>query len=51
LLLALLGACSLWVNVCVGRWAFEQLMHLDRNCPTAYVSMRNIYATAGMHQE
>ena len=48
---ALLGACCKWVNVEVGRWAFEQSLKLNGNYASIYVCMRNIYAAAGMHEE
>ena len=49
--IAFLGACCKWVNVELGRWAFERLLELDGMCGAAYVYMRNIYAAAGMHAE
>jgi pentatricopeptide repeat protein len=48
---ALLGACCKWVNVEVGRWAFQQSLKLSGNHASVYVCMRNIYAAAGMHEE
>ena len=49
--LALLGACYKWVNLELGRWAFEQSLQLDKNCASAFVSMKNIYAAVGMLTE
>ena len=40
--LDLLGACRKWLNVELGRWAFEQLVKLDEKCVTAYIYMGNI---------
>ena len=51
LLLAILGACCKWVNVNLGRWAFEQSLVIDENCASAYVCMGDIYAAAGMQRE
>ena len=48
LFLAILGACLKWVNVKLGRWAFEQSLQLDEKCTAAYVCMEKIYAKAGM---
>ena len=36
-------------NVNLGEWAFEQSVEIDEKCVVAYVSMENLYATAGMH--
>jgi pentatricopeptide repeat protein len=49
--LSLLGACSKWTNLALGKLAFEQSINLDEKCNAAYVSMANIYAAAGMHAE
>jgi pentatricopeptide repeat protein len=49
--LALLGACRKWGNVKLGRLAFDQATHLDKNVATAYVAMANIYAAAGMYDD
>ena len=51
LLLTILGACHKWINVKLGRWAFEQAIDLDEKCSAAYVGMVNIYVSAGMHTE
>jgi pentatricopeptide repeat protein len=51
LFLSMLNACRKWRNVNLGRWAFEQLVRLDRDCATAYVCMGNVYAAAGMQTE
>ena len=51
LYLAILGACKKWVNVELGRWAFEQSLKLDVKCASAYVGMRNIYSESGMQIE
>ena len=52
LLLTLLGACCCnCMNVDIARWAFEQLLQLDKECVSAYVCMGNIYASSGMHEE
>ena len=51
LCLAFLGACHKWINVDLGRWAFEQSVNLDGKCGAAYVCMRNIYAAVGMYAE
>ena len=47
----LLGACRKWVDVNVGRWAFERAIKLDKSNGPAYVLVANIYATAGMGQK
>ena len=47
----ILGACQKWGNVELGRWAFENAMHLDDKEAVAYVCMCNIYLDAGMHQD
>lgn len=44
----LLGACQKWVDINVGRWAFEWALKLDKRDGPAYVLMVNIYAVAGM---
>ena len=49
--LSLLGACSKWGNLAIGRLAFAQSIYLDEKCNVAYVSMGNIYVAAGMHVE
>ena len=51
LFLAILGACQKWVNVTLGRWAFEKSIELDENCGSAYICMENIYAAAGILKE
>ena len=51
LLLAILGACQKWVNISLGRWAFEKSIELDENCGSAYICMENIYAAAGILKE
>ncbi|KAI5075882.1 hypothetical protein GOP47_0009958 [Adiantum capillus-veneris] len=48
---ALMGACQKWVDVHVGRWAFEQAVKLDGSEGSTYVLMANIYAEAGMEEE
>jgi pentatricopeptide repeat protein len=48
---ALLGACCKWVNVELGKWAFEKLVRLDGQRAASYVCMRNIYEAAGMDAE
>ena len=48
---SLLGACSKWLNVEVGKWAFEQAVEVDQKCADTYICMRNIYAAAGMLNE
>ena len=49
--ISLLGICQKWINVEIGRWAFENSLELDEKCSAIYVSMRNIYAAAGMQDE
>ena len=49
--LTLLSACRKWVNVELGRWAFDQSIELDEKCGVAYVTMGNVYANAGLHKE
>jgi pentatricopeptide repeat protein len=44
----LIGSCQKCSNLDVGRWAFEQLVQLDRDDPAAYVCMSNMYAFAAM---
>mgnify|MGYP000249897984 CR=1 FL=1 len=51
LFLSVLGACRKWLNVKLGRWAFEQSIKLDEKCVVAYVCMENIYAAAGMQEK
>ena len=48
---ALLGACRKWVNVELGRWAFEHAILLDEKNVAAYVYMSNIYEAASMQEE
>lgn len=48
---ALMGACRKWVNVELGRRAFEHVVQLDEKFPAAYVYMSSIYAAAGMQEE
>jgi pentatricopeptide repeat protein len=48
--LALLAGCRKWGNVKLGRWAFDQIMHLDNTCTSAYVLMISIYTNAAMHE-
>jgi pentatricopeptide repeat protein len=45
LFLATLSACHKWMNVELGRWAFQQLIELDANCSAAYVCMQNMCAS------
>jgi pentatricopeptide repeat protein len=42
----LLGACRIWANVDLGRWAFKQSIQLDAKCAATYVCLRNILAFA-----
>ena len=35
----------------LAQWAFEQSIQLDEKCSSAYISMANIYAAAGMETE
>ena len=51
LFLTILGACHKWVNMKLGRWAFQQSVMLDENCTSAYVCMTNMYAAADMHAD
>ena len=48
---ALMGSCWRWVNVELGRWAFEHAVQLDEKFTGAYSCMSNIYAAAGMSEE
>ncbi|KAI5056071.1 hypothetical protein GOP47_0029592, partial [Adiantum capillus-veneris] len=43
---ALLGACWAWVDVNVGRWAFDHALEVDRNNAASYTLMANIYSAA-----
>ncbi|KAI5067683.1 hypothetical protein GOP47_0018211 [Adiantum capillus-veneris] len=45
---ALLGACQIWGDVNIGRWAFEEAVLVDRTDSAAYILMSNIYVAAGM---
>ena len=49
--LAVLGACSKWGNVKLGRLAFDQAIQLGGGCALAYVLMSNIFAVAGMQED
>ncbi|KAH7446972.1 hypothetical protein KP509_01G084700 [Ceratopteris richardii] len=49
--LAFLGACQKWKDISFGRWAFEQLIQLNKNDATAYIIMINIYSATGMQDE
>ena len=49
--LARLGACKKWENVNLGKLAFKHAIELDEKDVIAYVSMRNIYAAAGMKED
>ena len=51
LLLGILNACRKWMNMKLAQWAFEQSIQLDEKCSSAYISMANIYAAAGMETE
>jgi pentatricopeptide repeat protein len=51
LYLAVLGACRKWLNVELGRWAFDRLLLVDANCTAAYVSMESIYVESGMRAQ
>ena len=51
LFLSVLGACRKWLNVKLGRWAFDQSTKVDEKCAVAYVCMGNIYAAVGMSSE
>ncbi|KAI5063605.1 hypothetical protein GOP47_0022152 [Adiantum capillus-veneris] len=44
----LLSACTRWIDVNVGTWAFQQAVKLDKCDVTACVLMVNIYAAGGM---
>jgi pentatricopeptide repeat protein len=48
---ALIGSCQKSAYLDVGRWAFEQLLQLDRDNPVAYVCMSNMYAFTAMQSE
>ncbi|XP_058105464.1 pentatricopeptide repeat-containing protein At4g20770 [Magnolia sinica] len=43
----LLSACRLHANAGLGKWAAEQLFHLDPQNPSPYVLLANIYAALG----
>mgnify|MGYP000580168420 CR=1 FL=1 len=47
----LLGACRKWRKVELGKWVFEQSIHLEVDNAAAYICMRDIYADAGMQGE
>ncbi|KAH7307811.1 hypothetical protein KP509_22G078800 [Ceratopteris richardii] len=49
--LCLMGACQQWVNVDVGRLAFDHILQFDKKLETAYICMRNVYMAAGMQKE
>ena len=46
----ILGACQKWVNVRLGKFAFEKAIQLDNTNMTAYICMANIYKASGMHE-
>jgi pentatricopeptide repeat protein len=46
--LALLGACSKWGNVKMGRLAFDHVVQLNRSCAAAYTIISNIHAGSEM---
>jgi pentatricopeptide repeat protein len=48
---AILGACQKWINVELGRVAFEQAIELDRRNAPSYILMKNIYSAANLHQD
>ncbi|KAI5060789.1 hypothetical protein GOP47_0025209 [Adiantum capillus-veneris] len=48
---ALLGACRKWGDVCIGRWAFDRVVQVDRSNGAAYVLMSDVYAAAGMQED
>ena len=48
---SVLGACKKWENVNLGKLAFKHAIELDEKDVIAYVSMRNIYAAAGMKED
>ena len=48
--LALLGACQVWINEKLGRWAYEQLINLNEKCAAAYIGMGNIHAAFGVQE-
>ena len=51
LLRSILAACRKWRNVKLGKWAFEQVLQSDEKNAAAYVSMANIYASAGIQMD
>ncbi|KAH6554703.1 hypothetical protein KP509_22G048100 [Ceratopteris richardii] len=48
---ALLAACQKWMNVNLGRLVFGYAVQLSKNDASVYVSMKKIFAAAGMHEE
>ena len=47
----ILGACRKWINVRLGRWAFEESIRLDDKCASAYACMESVYLAAEMQGE
>jgi pentatricopeptide repeat protein len=51
LLSSLLGSCCKWMDVDLGKWAFQKLIHVEKKCAAAYICMRNLYDALGLHEE
>jgi pentatricopeptide repeat protein len=49
--IALLGACTKWGNVELGRVIFDQAIQIDDSLAAPYILMANIYQEAGMHED
>ena len=47
----LMACCQKWVNVELGRWAFEHSKQLNEKNAAIYICMSNIYAAAGLQKE
>jgi pentatricopeptide repeat protein len=48
---ALLGACEKWVNLKLGKLAFDQVLQLDNTCVEAYVLMATLFSASGMQED
>ncbi|KAL0455062.1 UNVERIFIED_CONTAM: Pentatricopeptide repeat-containing protein [Sesamum latifolium] len=48
---ALLGACSIYGDIDMGKYAADQLAHAAPDSPVPYISMANIYSSRGRWKE
>ena len=46
-----MGACRKWVNVKLGKLAFDEVVKLDNTCAGAYVLMADIFIAVGMQED